>query len=91
MKIKTANVRRYIDNLKARISKRNLKFVHGYYWLTSFLSSSGRAVGLTLLMIVALAVHFAALQFGMLIALGFCSLELALYRMANAFFRLTRI
>ena len=45
----------------------------------------------TLFFIVAFALHFAAFQFGMLIVLGFCSLQLAFYRLANAFFRLVRI
>ena len=45
----------------------------------------------TLFFIVAFAVHFAAFQVGMLIMLGFCSLQLAFYRLANAFFRLARI
>jgi hypothetical protein len=45
----------------------------------------------TLFVIVAFALHFAALQFGMLVMLGFYSLELACYRLANAFFRFVRI
>lgn len=91
MRIRTANVRRYIDRIKARISKRNVSFVHGYYWLSSLLSSSRKTVGLTFLLIIALALHFAALQLGMFIALGFCSLELSVYRVANAFLKFTRI
>ncbi|MDG6905452.1 MAG: hypothetical protein JRN20_06700 [Nitrososphaerota archaeon] len=91
MRIKTANVRRYIDSIKARISKRNVSFVHGYYWLCSVLSSSRTTMGITFLLIIALALHFAALQLGMLIALGFCILELSVYRIANALFRFTRI
>lgn len=91
MRIKTTNVRRYIDRLKARITKRNVRFLHGFYWLTSLLSSSGRAIGLTLVLIIAFALHFAAFQFGTIIALGFCSLELYFFRAANILLRITRI
>ncbi len=91
MRLRTSNVRRYIDNVKESISKRNLNFMRGLYWLTSLLNSSRFAMVFTLFFIVAFALNFAALQFGMFLILGFCMLELALYRLANAFFRLVHI
>lgn len=91
MRIRTASVRRYIDNLKESISCRNVKFMHGFHWLATFMSSSGRALFLTAFVIVAFVVHFAALQFGFLMILAFCTLELACYRLANAFLRFAGI
>ncbi len=91
MRIKTSKVLRYIDNIKESISNRNTRFLHGFHWLTSFVSSSGKAAVVTLFLIFAFALHFAAFQFGMLVALGFLSLELSCYRLANAFLRVVRI
>ena len=91
MRIKTAKVLRYIDNLKYGISRRNARFLHGFYLLSSFLSCSGKAMVLTAFLIIAVALHFAAFQFGTIVALGFCTLELFLYRLANTFLRMTRI
>ena len=91
MRIKTANVLRYTDNLKDEISKRNARFLHGFYLLSSFLSCSGKAMVPITFLIVAFAMHFAAFQFGTIVALGFCTLELFLYRLANTFLRMTRI
>jgi len=91
MRIKTSNVLRYIDSLKESISKRNGNFLHGIYWLSSLVPASGKAMVLAVLLIVAFALHFAAFQFGMILALGFCTLELSLYRLANTFLRIVRI
>jgi hypothetical protein len=91
MRIKTSKVLRYIDNLKESISRRNVKFLHRFYWLSSFISSSGKGRALILFLIAAFSVLFAAFQFGLLVALGFCTLELLVYRLANAFLRMARI
>jgi hypothetical protein len=91
MRVRTARVRRYIDSVRESISKRNLNFLRGIYWLTSFIDSSRAAMIFSIFFLVAFALNFAALQFGLILVLGFCSLQLAFYRLANAFFRFIRI
>ena len=87
MRIKTSRALRYIDGIKESISRRNLRFLRGFSYLTASLRSSTNAKILSLFLIIAFCLHFAAFQFGMLVALGFFSLELSLYRLANTFFR----
>jgi hypothetical protein len=91
MRVRTARVRRYIDGVRESISKRNLNFLRGIYWLTSFINSSRLAMIFTIFFLIIFALNFAALQFGLIVLLGFCSLQLAFYRIANAFFRFVRM
>lgn len=90
MRIKTSRVLRYIDGVKDSISRRNSRFLRGFSYLTASLRSSANATLLSLLLIVAFCLHFAAFQLGMLVALGFFSLELYFYRLANTFFRVIK-
>lgn len=90
MRIKTSRVIRYIDKARESISRRNSRFLRGFSYLTASLRSSAYAKSLSLLFIVAFCLHFAAFQFGMLVALGFFSLELSIYRLANTFFRIMK-
>lgn len=90
MRIKTSSLLRYIDGARESISRRNSRFLRGFSYLAASLRSSSNATLLSLILIVGFCLHFAAFQFGMLIALGFLSLELAVYRLANAFFRFAR-
>ena len=89
MRIKTRKVLRKIDKVKASIASRNTRFLGGLYWIASFSTFVGkRARGVPfLLLILPLAIQFAALQFAFMVLLGFFTLSLFAYRFANRFLR----
>ncbi|MGI0078547.1 MAG: hypothetical protein ACRECH_02885 [Nitrososphaerales archaeon] len=91
MRIKTSRTLRSIDQWKHRLRLRNHKFMGGMSVLLLGFSAARKEVGMLLLLVLGLSVHFAAVQFASLVLVGFFIAKLNFYRFANLFLRFSRL
>jgi hypothetical protein len=91
VRIGTAKALRSIDRWKERLVSRYHRYLAGVTLLALSLPGSRRALPVVLALILGISVHFAAVQFGLLLILGISSLRLYSYRFANTLLRLWRV
>ncbi len=90
MRIKTSRTLRSIDQWKHNLRLRNHKFLGGMSVLLLAFGMAKKEIGVLLLLILGLSVHFAAVQFASLVLVGFFIAKLNFYRFANLLLRMNR-
>ncbi|MHB2037158.1 MAG: hypothetical protein ACYCPW_10520 [Nitrososphaerales archaeon] len=88
MRIKTSRTLRSIDSWKDRLDLTNCKYLGVLSILLMAIGYAKHQSAVVSLFIVGVSVHFAFVQFGSLLLLGFLLLKLQFYRLANVFLRL---
>jgi hypothetical protein len=91
LRIKTSRTLKSIDNWKKRFDLRNNRFLAAVSILILAASYSNGQFLVLAFIIIAISVHYAAIQFGCLILLGFLSAKLTMYRFTNTLLKGIRL
>jgi hypothetical protein len=87
LRVKTSRTLRSIDNWKKRFDLRNHRFLAAMSLLILAASCSSGDVLILAFIILGVSVHYAAMQFAVLMLIGFLSAKLHMYRLTNTILR----
>jgi hypothetical protein len=87
LRFKTSRTLRSIDAWKKRFDLRNHRFLAAMAFLVLAASYPNAGVLILAFLIFGLSIHYAAIQFAVLVLIGFLSAKLTLYRFSNTVLR----